>query len=67
MNEELYAAIGRKQVELDSMHTEYNKLLSLLSSVVSGDVNKERVTVDLKARTWVLTEEVKEEASNGPT
>lgn len=67
MNEELYAVIGRKQVDLDAMHVEYNKLLSLLSSVVSGDVNKERVTVDLKARTWVLTEEVKEEASNGPT
>ncbi len=48
----LYAAIGRRQVELEQMHAEYDRLLCVLSQVSTGEIGKEQLEVDLTARTW---------------
>jgi len=37
---EMFAAIGRKQTELDNLHVEYNRLLSVLGSIAAGDVSR---------------------------
>ena len=52
MSDELDAIIGRKQVELENLNLEYNRLLMVLGQVVSGEVEKDRVSVDLAARSW---------------
>lgn len=54
MSEGLYAAIGRKQVELDLMHQQYNSLLAVLDQVCSGAIAPQRVSVDLKGRSWAV-------------
>lgn len=54
MSDELNAIIGRKQVELETLHLEYNRLLAVLGQVASGEVERERVSVDLDARTWTV-------------
>lgn len=55
MNEtECFAAIGRKQVELDSLNTEYDRLLEVLKQVASGQIDPGRVSVDTAARTWAV-------------
>lgn len=51
---EMYAAIGRKQTELDNLNVEYDRLLAVLSQVSSGEVVSARVSVDLSARTWAV-------------
>ncbi len=53
----MYAAIGRKQTELDTMHTEYNNLLSVLSQVKDGKIGVDRVMVDLDRRVWAIAPE----------
>lgn len=50
----LYTIIGRKQVELDALHREYDALLGVLSEVVTGTIAPARVTVDRVARTWAV-------------
>lgn len=55
MSDELYAALGRKQLAFESLNAEYDRLLVLLSSVVTGIVPRETVTVDLERRSWALT------------
>ena len=57
---EMFAAIGRKQTELDNLHVEYNRLLSVLGSIAAGDVSADRVRVDLVARTWAVEMTLKE-------
>ncbi|MFA5921168.1 MAG: hypothetical protein WC856_07735 [Methylococcaceae bacterium] len=54
MTEALYATIGRKQEELDNLNVEYDRLLSVLSGVVYGDIDVNLVAVDLKARSWSI-------------
>lgn len=49
---EAYAALGRKAVELENLNLEYNRLLVVLSQVASGEIEKDRVSVDLAARSW---------------
>lgn len=50
--EVLFASIGRKQTQIELDHVEYNNLLVLLSRVVSGQIAKESVVVDLDGRAW---------------
>lgn len=52
--DQLYAKIGRQQVELENMHAQYNSLLNALEQVGSGAISPERVSVDLKARSWMI-------------
>lgn len=52
MSDELNAIIGRKQVELENLNTEYDRVLLLLSKVVSGEIASADVAVDLAARSW---------------
>lgn len=55
MNElEMFASIGRKQTELDSLNANYDQLLAVLAKVASGEVIPTRVSVDLQARTWAV-------------
>lgn len=56
MNEEqMFAAIGRKQAELDILNDEYDRVLLLLNKVVSGEIPHDEVAVDLSGRRWTYT------------
>ena len=50
----VYAALGRKTLELEQMHAEYDRLLALLAGVLTGEIAPQRVRVDLKGRCWAL-------------
>lgn len=50
----MYASIGRKQTELDRLNAEYDKLLGVVSQIVSGEIHPSRVSVDLAARNWAV-------------
>ena len=50
----VYAALGRRTLELEQMHAEYDRLLALLAGVLTGEIAPQRVRVDLQARQWVL-------------
>lgn len=64
--DELYAALGRKQFQLEAQDKEYDRLLQLLAGVVDGSVETSRVTVKLAERSWSLTPtETKPETPNG--
>ena len=52
----LHEILGRKQAELENLNVEYDRVLQLLAWLASGEVDSSRVTVDLKSRTWSLTE-----------
>lgn len=52
----LYEQLGRKQSALDDLGEAYNALLRLLAGVVSGDIDRSRVLVNLTARSWAVTE-----------
>lgn len=52
MSDALYASLGRKQAELEQLHTEYDRLLALLAAVLSGEIAPARVHVDLERRCW---------------
>lgn len=55
MNEaQLYELLGRKQADLEALHREYDRVLALLSHVLSGDVHGSRVRVDLAGRRWEI-------------
>lgn len=46
MNEaQLFEIIGRKDVEIQRLNLEYNKLLSVLVGVKSGGINPEHITI----------------------
>ncbi len=58
MNEtELYAKIGRMQVQAELQNAAYDQLLQLLAGVVGGTIHPERVLVNLTARGWTLAPE----------
>lgn len=46
--------IGRKQMQIESLQQEYANLLQVFSDVCSGSIQKERVKIDLVARSWVI-------------
>lgn len=50
-----YAEIGRNKVTIDRLNADYNKLLSALGSVASGEVARSRVLVNLTERSWLFT------------
>lgn len=52
--ERLYAALGRKALELEHLHAEYDRLLALLAGVLTGEIAPQRVRVDLEGRRWAL-------------
>lgn len=54
--DELYASLGRKTVELENLNKQYDTLLLLLGKVVSGEIDKANVTVNLEGRSWALTQ-----------
>ena len=58
MSEDLYAAIGRKQVEIDAMRREYAALLNILGEVASGAIAPSRVTVNRDSQTWAVAPDV---------
>lgn len=49
---QLFEALGRKQAALDTLLTEYDRLLSLLEQVVDGRIDSHTVRVDLAGRRW---------------
>ena len=53
-DEILYAALGRKQFDLEQLHGEYDRLLRLLGEIVTGQIDATRVHVDLDRRQWGL-------------
>jgi hypothetical protein len=52
---QLYEKVGRQQVLIESQDAAYTALIRLLAQVVSGEVARDRVTVNLAARTWAIT------------
>lgn len=53
LNEAL-AAVGKKQVAFEKLDAEYSKLLQVLAGVVSGDIARSRVLVNLTDRTYLF-------------
>lgn len=54
MSDDAFAALGRKQLELDNLSSEYARLLQLLQQVVSGTTPADHVAVDLPGRSWKI-------------
>jgi len=52
--EQLYAKIGRMQVDHEALDAEYSRLLALLAQVVAGEVDPSRLLVNLSERSWQL-------------
>lgn len=55
--EEVYASLGRKQIELDALNVQYDNLLAVFAKVGNGEIDAKRVSVDLAARSWHLIPE----------
>ena len=53
----LLETLGRKQLQLEEQDESYTSLITLLARVVSGEVNRNRVLVNLTDRTWTLSPE----------
>ena len=51
---DVFGIIGKKTVALETLNEEYDRLLSLLSRVLKGEVEPSQVTVDLPGRKWEL-------------
>lgn len=66
MSTELYAAVGRKQLELDALNAEYDRLLMALSAVANGAIAPADVSVDLKGRSWAIKQEAALVATSAP-
>jgi hypothetical protein len=50
--ESLYAEIGRRQLRIEAQDVEYEKLLQLLAGVLTGEIARSRVLVNLTDRNW---------------
>lgn len=53
MNE--FEALGRKQLALDNLNAEYDKLLLLVQELITGATKPDQVEVDLAGRSWKKT------------
>lgn len=53
----LHERLGRKQEQLEALDASYTDLLRLLAQVVTGEVCRSRVLVNLTDRTWVRAPE----------
>lgn len=47
-----FETIGRKQVALENLQAEYDRLLALAGSLVSGEIDRAHVTIDQANRSW---------------
>lgn len=54
--DQLYAVLGRKQLQLEEQDRSYTALLNLLVGVLCGDIEPSRVLVNLTDRTWRVSE-----------
>ncbi len=54
---QLFEKIGRLQTANDKLNQEYDLLLSKLGGVVSGEIARTRVLVNLTDRTWEVAPE----------
>lgn len=54
--DELYAKIGKQHLELEQRKEGHTKLLRMLASVVSGEIDRSRVLVNLTDETYSWTE-----------
>lgn len=50
----LFESIGRKQTQIELDAGQYNNLLLVLSKVVSGEIPKEDVIIDLRTGSWKI-------------
>lgn len=48
----LYEQLGRKQAALEQLNASYDALLALLARVISGEVTRQQVLVNLTDRCW---------------
>ena len=53
----VYERLGRKQEQLENLDEAYTTLLKLLAGVVSGEIARSRVLVNLTERSWALVPE----------
>ena len=49
------AAVGQKQLAFERSDAAYSNLLGVLASVISGEIDRSRVLVNLTDRTWLVT------------
>lgn len=49
-----YAALGRKQCVIESQDAAYGNLLAILAGVISGEISRDRLLLNMTARTWHL-------------
>ena len=52
--DKIYEALGRKQAIIEAQDLAYSRLLDLAACLVSGDIPRSRVLVDVTNRTWTL-------------
>jgi len=53
---ELYEALGRKQLQLEQQDAAYSQILRLVAEIVCGKIDRTRVLVNLTDRTWAVSE-----------
>ncbi len=56
MSAKLYEQLGRKQERVEELDAAYTALLGLLANVVSGEIDRSRVLVNLTDRQWAVSE-----------
>ena len=55
--EQVLQTLGRKQMQLEELDAGYTRLLNVLAGVVSGEIDRQRVLVNLTERKWEVAEE----------
>ena len=55
---EIYELLGRSQHDLANLRQEYANLLSLIERIKSGDIDPERVVINVSAQAWTILPEV---------
>lgn len=53
---QLYEKLGRQQTRLEQQDEAYTLLLQRFAGVVSGELDRSRVLVNLTDRTWTVSE-----------
>lgn len=49
------AAVGQKQLAFERSDAAYSNVLQVLAGVVSGEIDRSRVLVNLTDRSWLVT------------
>lgn len=50
----LYEALGRKQAQIEHLDAQYGHLLAHFAKVINGEIETERVLINLTARSWSI-------------